>query len=135
MRDFKYSVRHANAIHVLERLLNKELLDAEQIRLYDDQGRVIDYINNRLFVPVQRMKVQRNDKFIRVWYLTDEAINDFYYNREMQHMKQLRVVSSARQYRKATTTAELLNSLGEVVPDSIRMILAANDDFKGDACS
>ncbi|EBT5172100.1 hypothetical protein [Kluyvera ascorbata] len=129
MSAFRYSARHANAIHVLERLLNKELLGADQIRVYDDQGRVIEYINNKLLVPVERMKVKRGDEHVRVWYLTDQTINDFYYNREQQYRDQMRSVVSARQHRKAVTAAGLLTSLGEVVPESIKLLLAANDDY------
>jgi len=128
MKAFNYTSRHANAANVLERLLRKEQLDAEQIRLYDDQGRVIEYINNRLLVPVSRIKIQRGDDVVRVWYLTDETINDYYHDRERQCALQQYSVIRARQYRKATTAAELLFSLGETVPESILAILAANDD-------
>jgi len=129
MRASNFSARHANAVHVLERLLKKEQLDAEQIRVYDDQGRVIEHINNKLMVPVERKKIQRDNVYVRVWYLSDETIDNFYHNREQQHGRQLQAVISARQHRKAVTTAELLESLGETVPDSIRAILAANDDY------
>lgn len=129
MRAFHYSARHANAVHVLERLLNKEQLEADQIRVYDDQGRVIEYINNKLLVPVERMKVKRGDEHVRLWYLSDQTINDFYYNREQQYREQMRAVVSARQHRKAVTAAGLLTSLGEVVPESIKQLLAANDDY------
>lgn len=129
MNASNYSARHANAVHVLDRLLKKEQLDAEQIRAYDDQGRVIEHINNKLLVPVERKKVQRDEEYVRVWYLSDETIDDFYHNRDQQFANQLQAVVSARQHRKAVTTAELLESLGETVPDSIRAILAANDDY------
>ncbi|MMZ66143.1 hypothetical protein D1872_286150 [compost metagenome] len=109
--------------------MNKEQLEADQIRVYDDQGRVIEYINNKLLVPVERMKVKRGDEHVRVWYLTDKTINDFYYDREQQYSEQMRAVVRARQHRKAVTTAELLSSLGEVVPESIKVLLAANDDY------
>lgn len=128
MRAFNYSARYANAIHVLERLLNRELLTADQIRAYDDQGRVIEYINNKLLVPVERKKVKRGDVFVRVWYLSDETIFGYYNERDQQASKQQHIVVRARQYRKAVTAAALLSSLGEVVPDSIVMLLAANDD-------
>ncbi|CAH6277231.1 hypothetical protein AI3057V1_5177 (plasmid) [Citrobacter freundii] len=129
MSAFRYSARHANAVHVLERLLNKEQLGAHQIRVYDDQGRVIEYINNKLLVPVERMKIKCGDEHMRVWYLTDQTINDFYYNREQQYRDQLHSVVSARQHRKAVTAAGLLASLGEAVPESIKQLLAANDDY------
>lgn len=128
MKAFNYSTRHANAIHVLNRLLNKETLTADQIREYDDQGRVIEYINNKLLVPVDRMKVQNGDESVRVWYLTDKTISDYCNNRSGQYSQQLQDVIQARQYRKAITTAGLLSALGEVVPDSIRAILSANED-------
>ncbi len=128
MKAFNYSTRHANAVHVLNRLLNKETLTADQIREYDDQGRVIEYINNKLLVPVDRMKVQKGDESVRVWYLTDKTINDYCNNRSSQYSQQLQDVIHARQYRKAITTAGLLSALGEVVPDSIRAILSANED-------
>jgi len=128
MRAFNYSARHANAIHVLERLLNKEALEADQIRAYDDQGRVIEYINNKLLVPVDRMKVKKGEEYVRVWYLTDKTISDYSNNRDRQYSQQLQAVVQARQHRKATTAAELLSSLGETVPDSIRAILSANED-------
>lgn len=128
MKAFNYSTRHANAVHVLNRLLNKETLTADQIREYDDQGRVIEYINNKLLVPVDRMKVQKGDESVRVWYLTDKTISDYCNNRSRQYSQQLQDVIQARQYRKAITTARLLSALGEVVPDSIRAILSANED-------
>jgi len=128
MKAFNYSTRHANAVHVLNRLLNKETLTADQIREYDDQGRVIEYINNKLLVPVDRMKVQKGDESVRVWYLTDKTISDYCNNRSRQYSQQLQDVIQARQYRKAITTAGLLSALGEVVPDSIRAILSANED-------
>lgn len=127
MRAFNYSTRHANAVHVLNRLLDKEQLAAEEIRVYDDQGRVIEFINNKLLVPVERMKVKRGDEYVRVWYLSDKTISDFYNAREQQYKQQLQAVAAARQHRKAATTVDLLESLGEVVPDSIRALLAAND--------
>jgi len=128
MRAFTYSTRYVNALHVLERFLDKEQLDAEQIRAYDDQGRVIEFINNKLLVPVERMKVQRGDEYVRVWYLTDKTISDFHNSREEQYKQQLSVVASARQHRKAVTAVSLLESLGETVPESIRTLLAANDN-------
>lgn len=128
MRAFNYSTRYVNALHVLERFLDKEQLDAEQIRAYDDQGRVIEFINNKLLVPVERMKVQRGDEYVRVWYLTDKTISDFHNAREEQSKQQLSVVTSARQHRKAVTAVSLLESLGETVPESIRTLLAANDN-------
>lgn len=128
MKAFNYSTRHANAVHVLNRLLNKETLTADQIREYDDQGRVIEYINNKLLVPVDRMKVQKGDESVRVWYLTDKTISDYCNSRSRQYSQQLQDVIQARQYRKAITTAGLLSALGEVVPDSIRAILSANED-------
>lgn len=128
MRAFNYSTRYVNALHVLERFLDKEQLDAEQIRAYDDQGRVIEFINNKLLVPVERMKVQRGKEYVRVWYLTDKTICDFHNAREQQYKEQLSVVVAARQHRKAVTAVSLLESLGESVPDSIRTLLAANDN-------
>ncbi|MGM4901632.1 hypothetical protein ACS4XH_24550, partial [Escherichia coli] len=84
MRAFNYSPRYANAVRVLNRLLDKEFLSAEEIRLYDDQGRVIEYINNRLLVPVLSMKISRDGEYVRVWYLSQEAIDDYYNRREYQ---------------------------------------------------
>jgi len=128
MRAFNYSPRYANAVRVLNRLLDKEFLSAEEIRLYDDQGRVIEYINNRLLVPVLSMKISRDGEYVRVWYLSQEAIDDYYNRREYQFSQQRHAVAVAHQHRKASTAARLLLSLGETVPESIRMILAANDD-------
>lgn len=128
MKAFKYSARHANAIHVLERLLDKEQLDADEIRAYDDQGRVIEYINNKLLVPVDRMKVKRGEEYIRVWYLSNKTIHDYFHDRDRQHDNQSHSVNCARQHRKALTTVDLLLSLGESVPNSILAILGANDD-------
>jgi hypothetical protein len=127
MRALRYSARHANAVHVLERLLKKEQLAADEIRMYDDQGRVIEYINNKLLVPVDRMKVKRDEEYVRVWFLSDKTINDYYNDRDKQHDCQQHAVICARQHRKAVTAIDLLSSLGESVPDSILAILAAND--------
>ncbi|HCX4191983.1 hypothetical protein [Escherichia coli] len=74
MRAFNYSPRYANAVRVLNRLLDKEFLSAEEIRLYDDQGRVIEYINNRLLVPVLSMKISRDGEYVRVWYLSQDDL-------------------------------------------------------------
>jgi hypothetical protein len=128
MKAFKFSTRYVNALHVLERFLDKEQLDAEQIRTYDDQGRVIEFINNKLLVPVERMKVQRGEEYVHVWYLTDKTIGDFHNAREQQYKQQLSAVTAARQHRKAVTAVSLLESLGESVPHSIRTLLAANDN-------
>lgn len=127
MSALRYSTRHANAVHVLERLLNREQLAADEIRMYDDQGRVIEYINNKLLVPVERTKVMRDEEYVRVWFLSDKTISDYYNARDKQHDRQRHSVICARQHRKAVTAIDLLSSLGESVPDSILAILAAND--------
>ena len=44
MRAFNYSPRYANAVRVLNRLLDKEFLSAEEIRLYDDFF-IVEYEN------------------------------------------------------------------------------------------
>lgn len=128
MKAFKYSTRHVNSLKVLDRLLSGEWLSAEDIRMYDDQGRVIEYINNKLLVPVSRTRIIKGDQNVRAWYLTDQTIDDYYSDRENQYARQKRMVLNARQYRKATAAAELLHSLGESVPESITVMLAANDD-------
>ncbi|MBM0997889.1 hypothetical protein JQN41_24375, partial [Escherichia coli] len=56
---------------------DKEFLSAEEIRLYDDQERVIEYINNRALVPVLSMKISRDGAYGRGWYLKQEAIDDY----------------------------------------------------------
>jgi len=129
MKAIKYSLRHANAVHVLDRFLNGECLTADEIRMYDDQGRVIEYINNKLLVPVSRTRIKQEDEYIRAWYLNDKDISDYHYDRERQIERQSRTVLQARQLRKAVTTADLLSSLGESVPESIRAIIAANDIY------